>query len=419
MEYKIEDKLKSEKEITVTIASKDVENHIEKAINNLSAEMKIPGFRPGKAPAEMVKERIGQEKIWQEACYEAINETYLKIIDQEKINVISSPKIDILKIENNKPLVYKALVAVFPVIVLSDYKKQAKKINKDKKKINVEQKEVDQALETVRKSRAKTIRVFRESQQNDEVIFNFQGKVDGVAQEGLKANNVPMLLGENSFIKGFNENLIGVKEQDKKTFILKIPFEEGLEKDVEFDVEILAVNKKELPELNDDFAKSLGDFSNLEELKKKIKENIEKENEIKEKERIRFNIIEEIIKDLSIQIPDVLIEKETENILNQFKNQFIEPFEGYLKKIGKTENDLKREWKDKAEKRILASLILQEIALKENVLVTDEEIEKEKEIYLNQIQDNQEKEKININNLKIYLKESIENQKVFEILESL
>ena len=419
MEYKIENKPKSEKEITVTINSKDVEKHVEKAINNLSAEIKIPGFRPGKAPVDIVKEKIGQEKIWQEACYQAINETYPEIIEKEKINIISSPEINILKIENNQPLVYKALVAVFPVVVLGDYKKQAKEINKDKKKINVEEKEVDQALETVRKSRAKTIRVFRESKKGDEVIFNFQGKVDGVIQEGLKADNLPLLIGENKFIKGFNEQLTGVKEKDKKTFVLKVPFEQGQEKDIEFDIEVLAVNKKELPELNDDFVKSLGDFSNLEELRKKIKENMEKEKEIKEKERIRFNIMEEIIKNSSIEVPDVLIKKETENILNQFKSQLIEPFEEYLKKIGKTENDLKKEWRDKAEKRILASLILREIALKENILATDQEIEKEKQVYLNQIQDNQEKEKINIDNLKVYLKELIENQKVFETLESL
>ena len=418
MKYKIEDKPKSQKEIEVTILPEDIKKHLEKAVHKLSSEIKIKGFRPGKAPLEMVKDIVGEEKVWQEACYEAINETYLEIIKKETFDIISAPKLEIIKMKANEPLVYKALVSVVPEVVLPDYKKKAKEVLIEKKEIKVEVEEVNKAIDSIRSSRAKAVRVSRAAKNGDEVVISFQGKIDGIAQEGLKREKMPIILGETKFIKDFEDAIIGAKEGEKKNFILKMPFTEGGHKDVEFNLEIIAVNERELPEANDEFSKSLGDFSGIDDMKKKIKEGIKLEKEDKENKRIRVRIIEEISKDTSVDVPQILIDKVTENMLHEFKNQFTqngESFNDYLAKNKKTEEQIKKAWENQAEKRIITSLILLEIAKKENIEVTEEELEEQVTSYL----DRTNEKDIDLNQLRSHLKEIIQNEKVFKMLESL
>ncbi len=422
MEYEIKDKAKSQKEIEVIISPDEMEKYLEKAAKKLSSETEIKGFRPGKAPINIVKEVIGEERVWHEASNEAINGSYPEIVRKEKIDVISSPEIEIVKIEVNQPLIYKASVAVLPEIKLPDYKEKAKKVTKDRKEIEVNSKEVEKAMDTIRKSRAKTIKVSREARKDDEAILNFQGKIDGIAQEGLKGEKMPIIIGETKFIEGFEEKIIGMKEGEKKTFSLRVPFTKDSEKEVEFDIEVLAVNEKDVPKADDEFAKSLGDFSDINDLSKKIEENIKMEKEDKERERIRVKIIETISEDSSAEIPEVLIDRETDNMLHEFKDQFSRTggsFEEYLKKSGKDENQIKKEWKKQAEKRILASLILQEIAKKESIEVSNEELENEATTYLNRIGDESARKNIDVDQLKLYIKDIIQNNKVFEMLESL
>ncbi len=422
MEYKIEDKTKSQKEIEVTVLPEDMDKYLEKAAKTLSSEIEIKGFRPGKAPLNIIKETVGEERLWHEACHEAINGTYPEIIEKEKIDIISAPEVEIVKMTPNEPLIYKASVSVIPEVTLPDYKAKAKKIIGEKKKIEVDSKEIDQAIDSIKKSRAKTVKVNREAKNGDEVVINFQGKIDGTEQEGLKGEKMPIALGETKFIEGFEDALLGMKEGEKKNFTVKVPFTKDSEKDVEFDVEIIAVNEKELPEIDDEFAKSLGDFSDLNDLKGKIKENVLLEKESKENERIRIKIIESISEDTSVEIPDVLIKRETENMLEEFKTQFSQSggsFEDYLAKSGKTEDQIKEEWKKQAEKRIMASLVLQEIANKEDIKAEEEELEEQVTAYLNRIGDESAIKNINQEQLKTYMKDIIRNDKVFKMLESL
>ncbi len=422
MEYKIEDKTKSQKEIEVTVLPEEMDKYLEKAAKTLSSEMEIKGFRPGKAPLNVIRETVGEERLWHEACHEAINGTYPEIIEKEEIDIISAPEVEIIKMTPNEPLIYKASVSVVPEITLPDYKAKAKKIIGEKKKIEVDSKEIDQAIESIKKSRAKTVKVNREAKKGDEVVINFQGKVDGTEQEGLKGEKMPIALGETKFIEGFENALLGMKEGEKKNFTVKVPFTKDSEKDVEFDVEIIAVNEKELPEIDDEFAKSLGDFSDLNDLKKKIKENVLLEKENKENERIRIKIIEAISEDTSVEIPDILIKRETENMLEEFKTQFSQSggsFEDYLAKSGKTEDQIKEEWKKQAEKRIMASLVLQEIANKEDIKAEEEELEEQATAYLNRISDESARRNIDQEQLKTYMKDIIRNDKVFKMLESL
>ncbi len=418
MQYKINNKPKSKKEIEVTISPKTMENCIARAAEKLSTENSIKGFRPGKAPLNVVKETFGEEKIWNEGCYDAINKSYFKIIEKEGIDAISPPQVEIVKMAVNEPLEYKATVEYLPEIQLPDYKKIAKDVLKDKKEVKVEAKEVEDTLNNIKKSRAKTVRVARKSKKGDEVLINFQGKIDGVAQEGLKSEAFPIVIGETQFIEGFEKEITDVKEGEKKIFSIKMPINEKEEKAVEFEVDILSVNEKELPEIDDEFAKSLGDFKDAKDLKEKIKENIKLEKDAKEQESIRIKMIEEIGNKSSVDMPEILVSKEADYMLEEFKSQFTQSggsFEDYLKRVNKKEEDIKKEWVPQAEKRIMASLVLQRISALEKIEPTAEEIETELNLYLSRFGD--KLKDTEVDNIKAHISNMLKNRKVFEILE--
>ncbi|MDD4062498.1 MAG: trigger factor [Candidatus Pacebacteria bacterium] len=418
MQYKINNKPKSKKEIEVTISPKTMENCMVRAAEKLSTENSIKGFRPGKAPLNIIKETFGEEKIWNEGCYDAINKSYFKIIEKEGIDAISPPQVEIVKMAVNEPLEYKATVEYFPEIQLPDYKKIAKDVLKDKKEVKVEAREVEDTLNNIKKSRAKTVRVARKSKKGDEVLINFQGKIDGVAQEGLKSEAFPIVIGETQFIEGFEKEITDVKEGEKKIFSIKMPVNEKEEKAVEFEVDILSVNEKELPEIDDEFAKNLGDFKDAKDLKEKIKENIKLEKDAKEQESIRIKMIEEIGNKSSVDMPEILVSKEADYMLEEFKSQFTQSggsFEDYLKRVNKKEEDIKKEWVPQAEKRIMASLVLQRISALEKIEPTAEEIETELNLYLSRFGD--KLKDTEVDNIKAHISNMLKNRKVFEILE--
>lgn len=419
MNYKITDKSESSKEIEITVPLEDMQNYLEQAAVNLKLEIK--GFRPGKAPLKIVQDAVGEEKLWHKAVHLAINETYFKAINETNMEAISSPQIEIDEIKINQPLTYKASVAIIPELSLPDYKKIAKETFSDKKDVEIETKEIDEAINMIQKSRAKAVRVLRESKNGDEVIVDFQGKIDNTLQEGLKGDKVSIVLGEKRFIKEFEEEIVGLKEGDKKDFTIKIPFTKGDHKNVEFNVEIVSVNERELPQIDDDFAKSLGDFSGIEDLKEKIKDNLKVEKEFKKNQSLRVKAIEMIGKESKTEIPELLIEREIDNMIQDLKLQLSQAglsLKDYLGQEKKEEKDLREEWKPEAQKRIKTSLILREIAKKEKIMIDEKELKKEVDNYLSQISDENTKKKIEIDQLEIYLRERITNEKVFQLLES-
>ncbi len=422
MDIKIIDLSKNKKEIKVTIPVEEIKKHTNKAVELISSEVKIDGFRPGKAPEIIVEEKVGKTRIWNESCYQVLNETYSKILEENNFFIISTPQINVESMEVEKPLEYKITIDILPEIKLPEYKEIAEKtLLSEKKEVKVEEKEIEKTISEIQKSRAKTKNVSRIIKDQDEVVVSFEGSVDNVKQKELKKERVTFIVGEHDFIKGFSENLIDMKSGDKKTFTIET---ETLDKDkkqgITFSVEIHDVREREIPELNDEFAVSLGHFKDLSDLKEKIKENIKFEKEFKEKEKIRIKIIENISDKTEINIPDLLIEKELNNMITEYKEQLSNSglsFQDYLNQIKKSEDEIKKDWRERAGKRLKASLILQEIARKEKINVTTDEIEKETSSYLNRINQegitNTEKEKI-----KLFIKDIIQNEKVFEVLEN-
>ena len=423
MDIKINEISKSKKEIEVVLPPEKIETYADKAAEIISSEKAIKGFRPGKAPRKMIEENFGKEIVWQEACNLALKESYSKTMKENDFPVVSAPDVQVQPAESGKPLSYKIIIEVLPEIILPDYKKIAKEIIKEKQEVKVEEEEIDKTLEAARQSRAKIKAVSRSAKEGDEVLIDFDGNIDGISQAGLKSEKAPFILGEQKFIKGFEENLVGLNSGDSKTFLLEaeVSDPEGKpdKKEIQFNVKVHSVSERELPELNDEFACSLGQFSGLKDLREKLRENIKLEKELKEKDKIRVKILEVVAEKISVDIPESLINRELDNMIEEFKARVAQSglsFEEYLKRVKKTEQSFREEWTIDARKRVLGGLILEEIAKKENIEVKDEEAEKEVSAYLSRFR-GQQVDLPDPENLKNYIRNLMKNEKIFQLLE--
>jgi len=280
-----------------------------------------------------------------------------------------------------------------------------------KNELQVEEKEIDNALDYLQKSRAKIITVNRPAEKGNRVEIDFEVKNSGVKIENGESRNHPLILGAGGFLPGFEEKLEGMKSSEEKEFSLKVPGNWSdkriADKNLDFKVKMNLVQERILPDLNDEFAKSLGSFDSLSALRNSIKDGLMQEKEIKEKERTRLELIERIADNSEIDVPRELINQETENMVNEFEaniSVFGLDFETYLKEIKKTIDDLKKEWKPQAEKRVKIGICLKAIAEKEKIEVSDEEVE-------------QAKKDVDSKELKEYTKNVLINEKVFELLE--
>lgn len=417
---------KSQIEFELSVPAAEFEKFIDMAAEELSRDLKIDGFRPGKAPRNVVEQKIGSEKVLAHGAEKAIKKTYVDAIAKNKVEAIGEPKITITKIAPGNDLEYKAVVGVLPEITLSNYRKEIKSVKKPEP-VTVNEEQIKKELETLQKSRAKIITVAREAKNGDRVEIDFEVTIDGKLIEGGKSTNHPLTIGENYFIPGFEDNLVGMKEKEEKDFELTFPKEYHQPnlagKPARFKVKINLVQKKELPELNDEFAKSLGKFENLEALKKSIAEGIELEQKKKSNEQWRQEAIEKIAAASPIEIPDVLIEQELEKMMAEFEQNIAGmglKLETYLENIKKSKSEITNAWKKTAEKRVKAALVLKEIAAAEDIQVPAAEIEEEMNSILAYYKSMPNIEKnLDIERLYTYTKGVLTNEKVFKFLESL
>ncbi|MBU1178151.1 trigger factor [Patescibacteria group bacterium] len=411
---------KSQVELAIEVTAKELEPHLDKAAQTISKEVKISGFRPGKAPRQIVSQQVGEFKLWQEATNSALPEFYVKALEQEKIEAIGQPEIKIDKLAPNNPLSFKATVSYLPAIELPDYKN----IKVTEKKTVVEVKKVDEALKELQKSRAKLAKVDRAAEKGDAIEISFNTFLNKVPIDQGESKNHPLIIGEGYFVPGFEDKIIGLKAGEKKEFTLRFPKKyhkkELADKDVDFKVEMNNVQQRNLPKLDDEFAKSLGEFKGIADLEQKIKDNLQTEVEEKEKSRLEIAIMEKIAAETKAELPEILVQAETEKMLNELKDNVAVSggeFDKYLESIKKTEDDLKKEFKAKAEKRTLFGLILREIAKQEKVEVTTKELEEEVKHTTGHYQhDKQMLEKIQSDEYRDYARSLLVNRKVFEML---
>jgi trigger factor len=425
-QVKIEKLSGSRVNLSVTIPPKEFKAFQEQALEHLSKNIKINGFRPGKAPRAMIEEKIGSDKIMTEAAERAVKKSYVDSIVKNKIEAIGEPKITITKIAPGNDFEYKAEISVLPKITLGNYRKQIKEIKKaDFKEIKAE--EIQKEIEVIRGSRAKLITVSREARKGDRVEIDFQVLIDGKEIPGGTSKNHPLTIGENYFIPGFEEKLTGMKANEEKQFELTFPEDyhkkELAGKPASFNVTMKIVQKKDLPEINDDFAKGLGNFEDLEKLKASVKEGIELEQKKKNGEKWRQDALEKIIADVNIEVPDILLEGEIDKMMAEFEQNITSMgmnLEKYLESVKKTQEELRKDWQEPALRRIKAALALQEIAQLENIKPENSEIEEEVNKTLAYFKNQGDLEKnVDMERIYNYTKGVLTNEKVFQFLENL
>jgi trigger factor len=421
MDVKIEEKSETKKEIVVSISVEEMEKYNDKAANKLSQEMTIKGFRSGHVPKSIVENTVGKEALFEESARIAVEETYPKIIEENNLFTLSSPEVEIVKCAPGNEVVYKAVVYVMPEIKLPDYKKIVQETSKkEKKEVTIEKKEVDKALEEIRQSRAKLQKVNRAVEKEDAVNINFKGTFTENSDKKIEEKNFHIVLGRGDMgvLEGFEEKLIGMKEGEKKEFSIDISGE--TKQAINFEVEVISVMERELPELDDDFAKGFPKIENLKELKGKIEEGMLAEKKKKEEERLRMKILLDIRKETKFEVPEILVEKELDNMIKTIENQLIQngsSLDDYLSEIGKKEDELRKDWYKKAEENVAFALILHTVSKEEGVVVTEEEIENEVDKHFKAMgKDKSKEKKEDLERMRAYIHDVIKNQKVFRIL---
>jgi trigger factor len=418
---------KSEVEVTVSLPWEDWSKHIDNAAENVAKNVKMQGFRPGKVPRAVLEQKYGKALLLHEAAELAIQASYPQVLEQEKIDAIGRPQAEIKTVEEGKALEYVVKTAVVPQVKLKDsWKKGVQKANKEEAttKVEVPEEDIEKEMKRLAQTRSKFVTVNREARKGDTVEVDFQVRMDGVPIEGGTSKKHPLVLGSGAFIPGFEETLEGMKAGEEKEFELTFPAEYHAKdlagKPASFQVKMLLVQEQEIPEVNDAFAQSLGNFKTIAELRENLRSGMAEEKKVQAEEGHRAKITEALIAAAEAELPEVLVHEELHKMLHEFEAQIQSlgmDFEEYLKGIGKTKDDLHKDWHGQAEKRLLASLALEEVARQEEVDVASEEIEAEMNKTLQYYRNVKDMEKnIDLERLYAYVKGKMRNEKVFEIL---
>ncbi len=410
---------KSQLEIEFELTNEEFQIFINKALEHLKSHVKMDGFRPGSVPKELAEKKIGQENLLMEAGDLAVKEIYTKYVNENDVEPIGNPEVQIKKIARGSEFLFTVKVAILPEIELPDYKKIAGEVKGNK--VSVDEKEIEEALNYLQNSRAKFLPLDRGAKYQDFIEIEYQNE----NINGGKAIKDRFILGKGGFLKDFENNILGMKAGEEKEFLAKFPQNapNGLGgKEGKFKVKMMLVQKMELPELNDEFAKSLGAFENLIALKENIRDGITVEKQEEEKQRKRNEILEKIAAKVSFEVPEKMVEHEKERLLEDLKNQisqsFKVTFEEYLSSIKKTEEEIKKSFGLEAQKRLKNFLVLRQIGKSEKIEVSNKELEEEINKVIRSYPKDQ-LDKIDINQLKEYTKGTIYNEKIFQLLENL
>ena len=408
----------NEVKLEITVEAEKFENAIKKVYFKNAKYFNIPGFRKGKAPQAIVEKYYGKEIFYEDAFNEIAGEEYENAIEESKVEVVGKPEVDIVTMEKGQDLVFTAVVATKPEVELGKYKG----IEIEKIEYNVEESDIENNLKQMQEKNSRVISVETPVENGNIAVIDFEGFVEGKAFEGGKAENYSLEIGSGSFIPGFEDQVIGMKIDEEKDINVKFPdeyFSKDLAgKDATFKVKVHEIKKKELPELDDEFAKDVSEFDTLKELKDSIKERLEKENEQKTKYEKEDAVIKAVTENMTVEIPAGMIEVEVDNMVKDMEQRMSYQglkLEQYLKMLNKTEEEFRKEYEPQAIDAIKSRLALEAIVKAEKIEATDADVkEKLEEMAKNYGKTAEELEKND--NIKEYLKQGIQNEKAINFL---
>ena len=410
----------NEVKLNVTIEAEKFDEAIKKVYFKSAKYFNIPGFRKGKAPINIVEKYYGKEIFYEDAFNEVVPEELEKAVEENKLEVVSRPEIDITQIGKGQDLIFTAVFQTKPEAELGKYKG----VEIDKIEYKVTDEDIEHELGHMQEHNSRLVSIDdRPVEKGDIANINFEGFVDGVAFEGGKAENHDLEIGSNTFIPGFEDQIIGMKIDEEKDIKVKFPDEyfskELAGKDATFKVKVNEIKKKELPKLDDEFAKDVSEFDTLKELKESIKEKQQKQNDEKAKYKTEDAVIKAVCENMKVEIPSGMIETETENMLKNIEQRLSYQglkLEQYLQMLGKTEEEMKKEYEPQAIEAIKSRLALEAVIKAEKIEVADIDVdEKIKEMAKNYGKENDE-EFLKNENVRNYIKQGLESEKAMEFL---
>ena len=370
--------------LTFEVSPEEFEKGLDQAFKKVVKTIEIPGFRKGKVPRKIFEQRFGVESLFQDAVDIVLPDAYMNSVTEAGIEPIDQPEIDIEQIERGKPLIFTANVEVKPEVTLGDYKG----LEVEEQDVEVTDEDVDHELEHLREHQAElVIKEDGEVENGDTVVMDFEGFMDGEPFEGGKAENHSLEIGSGQFIPGFEEQLVGKKSGDDTEVVLTFPedyHEESLAgKEATFKVKIHEIKQKELPELDDEFAKDVDDeIETLEELKTKKKEELESQKKQDAENKKRETLIEKASDNAQVDVPDAMVETELDQMVNEFEQRLQMQgmtMEMYSQFSGQDKEALKEQMKEDASKRVKTNLVLEAISEKEELEPTEDDINEELE----------------------------------------
>ncbi len=409
----------NELKLEFTIEAKKFDEGMKKVYAKTAKYINIPGFRKGKAPMAIVEKHYGPEVFYEDTFNEIVPEEYERELKENNIEAVSKPDIEVKQIGKGQDLIFTAIVQTKPEVKLGKYKGiQIKKVE-----YNVSDEDINHELGHMAERNSRLVNVEdRAVEDGDITVIDFEGFVNGVAFEGGKAENHELTIGSKTFIPGFEDQIIGMKIEEERDINVKFPeeyFSEELKgKEAVFKVKLHEIKKKELPELNDDFAKDTSEFDTLDELKASIKEKLEHENEHKAQYEMEDAVVKAAVEAVEVEIPSGMIEVEIDNMVKDMETRLSYQgvrLEQYLQMVGKSMEDFRKEHEENAKTSVKTRLTLETIVKAENIEASEEEVNKKVEEMATMYGKTADELKENEQFI-TYIKDSIKNELVIKFL---
>ena len=381
MSVQVEKLEKNMAKLTVEVPAEDVEKAIQGAYQKMKKSINIPGFRKGKAPRQLIEKMYGKEVFYNEAVDAMLPKAYSDAVEECGEEIVSYPKINVEQIESGKPFIFTAEVAVKPAVTLGEYKG----IQVEKAPVEVTEEEIQAEVDKEREANSRTVTVEdRAVQKGDIATIDFEGFVDGVAFDGGKGENYDLEIGSNTFIPGFEDQLVGAEIGKELDVNVTFPEEYGAKelagKAAVFKCKVNGIKVKELSDADDEFAQEVSEFDTLDAYKEDIKANLLKKKE-EEAQRVKEDaVIGKIIEGAQMEIPEAMVEYQTQQMLDDFGRRMQSQglsLEQYFQFTGMTEDQYKEQMKPRALQNIQSRLVLEAVAAAEKLEATEEDLDAE------------------------------------------
>ncbi len=421
MNVKIDKQENSKVVLEFTMDKETFEKELDKAFHKNAKYFKVPGFRNGKVPRNVVEKVYGEGVLYETVIEDNVDNEYRKAVEDNKLEVVSKPELDVKQIGKGKDLIYTVTLFVKPEATVKKYKGlEVKKIDS-----KVSKKEVDAAIESDRQKNARVVSVDdRDLQKDDISTIDFEGFVDGVAFDGGKAENFELTIGSGQFIPGFEDQLVGMKIGEEREINVTFPKEYHAEnlagKPATFKVKLISIKSKILPDLDDEFAKDVSEFETLADYRKDVEKKVKKQKEESAKNQKEIAVIDKLVENTEVVIPEAMIDDEVENMSNQFSSNLA--YQGldlktYCMYMNTTVDEFKKNLRPEAEKNVKLKLALDAIEKLEEIKVEEKEIDEKIDELKKQYGSENTSDDLNKNeNVRHYMEEKLKQDKLMKII---